>query len=272
MADIRGVEIFRSGKWNGDSYSNADLDEMVAAFPRVGFDPPVKLGHDKTVGGRAFGWVRNLRRIGDKLVADLHDVPAEVFRVIKQRGLDTVSSEIFWNFKRGGALYRRVLKGVALLGAEIPAVAGLAPLRTVVNTSGTEFMACKEYTSKFVWHADDMVAVDNDPGTDMDRVVKSLAFDRNLDYMEAFQRILSSPQHADLVSRYAQSQGTQVSAMKLYGRPDTSDPDELLGLDVDAAVRKYQAAHPDTAYTAALDAVLEANPALRESYGDVQDA
>jgi hypothetical protein len=36
MPAIDGVEIFRTGKWNGNVYSVDDLDSMVDAFSRQG--------------------------------------------------------------------------------------------------------------------------------------------------------------------------------------------------------------------------------------------
>ena len=129
LHDLSGVEVFRAGTWNGDKYTTGDLDDMVAAFDAVGFRPPVKLGHKENSGDPAYGWVKAIKRVGDKLIADFMDLPVQVFNAIKSRAFDTVSSEIFWNLKRGSENFRRVLKGVALLGAEIPAVAGLKPLR-----------------------------------------------------------------------------------------------------------------------------------------------
>lgn len=130
---IEGVEIFKVGNWNGDAYSESDLDKIVEAYSAVGFTPPVKVGHVKDPAARAYGWVRNVRRKGAKLLADFHDVPEEIYSAIKDRAFDAVSSEIFWNLKRDGKVFPRALKAVALLGAEVPAVSGLAPLREVVH-------------------------------------------------------------------------------------------------------------------------------------------
>ena len=33
--DIKDVEIFKVGKWNGDEYTNKDLDNMVKAFDQL---------------------------------------------------------------------------------------------------------------------------------------------------------------------------------------------------------------------------------------------
>lgn len=126
---LHAVEIFRAGTWNGDRYTLRDLDDMVAAFPDQGYRPPVKLGHSNQVGEPAYGWVENLRRIGEVLVADLVDIPKTVYDAIANRRFDAVSSEIFFNLKRAGRTFRRALKAVALLGAELPAVSDLKPLQ-----------------------------------------------------------------------------------------------------------------------------------------------
>lgn len=125
---LNDVEIFRTGKWKGDIFTTKDLDDIVEAFARVGFRPPIKLGHAEKSGDPAFGWVASIKRLGDRLVADFVDLPKEVFQAIKQKRFNAVSSEIFFNLERGGQKFRRALKAVALLGAEIPAVAGLKPL------------------------------------------------------------------------------------------------------------------------------------------------
>lgn len=126
---IKGVEIFKPGKHNGDVYTTQDLDDLAAAAKELDYTPALKQGHVKDETGlTALGWVQNVRREGDKLVADFVDLPDAVYDAIRERKFDRVSSEIFWNFKRADKTYRRALKAVALLGTEIPAVAGLRPL------------------------------------------------------------------------------------------------------------------------------------------------
>ena len=133
--NINGVEIFATGNWNGDEFSSDDLDAMIEAFPVVGFQVPLKLGHDDTSGAPAYGWVSAIRRKGDKLVADFTDIGPDLYAAIKSRRYDAVSAEIFFNLHRNGMSYRRVLKAVALLGAEIPAVSYLAPIHTALRDS-----------------------------------------------------------------------------------------------------------------------------------------
>lgn len=126
---IAGVEIFSSGTHNGDTYTAADLDEMVAAFNALDYQPALTLGHVATEpGAPAVGYVGKLRREGEKLVADLINVHDKVYAAIKEKLFNRVSAEVYWNLERGGKKYRRALKALALLGAHVPAVMGLKPL------------------------------------------------------------------------------------------------------------------------------------------------
>lgn len=126
---IKGIEIFATGTHNGDPYTVEDLDQMVAAAKELDYRPSLKIGHTKdTPGAPSFGWVKNLRRVGEKLYADFEDMHDSVVDAIRKRAYDTCSSEIYFNLKRGGKTFARALKAVALLGAEVPAVANLVPL------------------------------------------------------------------------------------------------------------------------------------------------
>lgn len=126
---IREVEIFASGEHNGDKYTEKDLDQMVEAFNELDFRPAIKVGHTKDKpGAPAYGWVTNLKRVGQKLFADLESMHDSVVDAVRNKSYDRVSSEIYFNLKRAGKVFPRALKAVALLGAEVPAVAGLIPL------------------------------------------------------------------------------------------------------------------------------------------------
>lgn len=125
---LHDVEIFATGKHNGDVYTAADLDAMVEAFNELDFKPALKAGHTEAPGTPALGYVDNLRREGEKLVGDIVDVPDSVNAQIAKKSFSRVSAEIYWNFERAGKTFKRALKAVALLGAEVPGVAGLKPL------------------------------------------------------------------------------------------------------------------------------------------------
>jgi hypothetical protein len=127
--DMKDVEIFKTGTWNGDTFTSQDIDDIIASFDKVGYKPPIKLGHGEDDSQPAYGWVTALKRAGNTLLADFADIPDQIAQLIREHRYDAVSAEIFFNLKRGGQLFRRALKAVSLLGAAIPGVAGLKPLR-----------------------------------------------------------------------------------------------------------------------------------------------
>ncbi len=134
---LKGVEVFSIGEWNGDTYTINDLNDMVQAFTQTkgGWRPYLKLGHDpkqaigKKVtaesGAPAIGWIDNLYVRGTKLLADFDYVPEKVYNMIQARAYRKVSCEIYWNLEFGGTKYPRLLTAVALLGAEQPGVMNL---------------------------------------------------------------------------------------------------------------------------------------------------
>jgi hypothetical protein len=129
----KNVEIFSSGVWNGDPYSNEDLDEMVRAFNETNefIKPHLKLGHNNEQkllqidGMPAAGWIGGLRRIDNKLIADFIDIPKKIFELLELKAYRKVSSEIYHNIKINGKPFKRMLSAVSLLGSDMPAVSNL---------------------------------------------------------------------------------------------------------------------------------------------------
>lgn len=138
MATIKDREIFSVGKWRGSAVVDATkamLAEMVSAYDELnskvsGFAIPIKLGHNKRVGEPAFGYAENVRMSedGGTLLSDFVDVPPEIVDAITEKRYNTVSVEIWPSVTFGGKTFPNVLGGIALLGAEWPAVKGLKPL------------------------------------------------------------------------------------------------------------------------------------------------
>jgi hypothetical protein len=154
MADVSGVEIFATGKWKGQQWTEADLDQMVRNFGKLRdhIKPPLKLGHDDNQvlaqkdGQPALGWITRLRRTGRKLVADIADVPKAVVELLRQGRYRRVSSEIYTDFEDttvaeslGSKVKGKVLAAVALLGADFPEVKVLEDLPRVLALEGVTF-------------------------------------------------------------------------------------------------------------------------------------
>lgn len=140
------AEIFAVGKWNGYPFSEQDLDGIVAAFDSLQaiHKVPLKFGHnDKqpmTDGQPALGWVDKVWREGKKLMATFSDVPEIVANAISKKLYRHVSSELSLGVSHQNKNYDYVLSGVALLGADIPAVNTLTDLQHYMG-GGAKFSA-----------------------------------------------------------------------------------------------------------------------------------
>lgn len=148
MPDIKNVEIFATGTWNGRKYTDKDLDDIVNSFGHVGFEPPLKLGHNdgqkmlQKDGLPAAGWVENIKKVGSKLVADFKDVPKKIFELLEKKAYKTKSVEIYHNLTvQGGKTFSHVLKAVALLGADIPEVEDLKDVLALYDGEGREYFS-----------------------------------------------------------------------------------------------------------------------------------
>lgn len=154
---IAGVEILSPGRWNGREFTSADLDNMVSAFQatNLAYKPFGKLGHNEDQellavdGLPAAGWVSNLYRSGKKLVADFTDVPAKLADLIKANAYRTRSAEVWFNRTIEGTVYPAVLKAVAWLGADAPAVTSLDDIAAMFTNDDAAPDAVATLTSNF---------------------------------------------------------------------------------------------------------------------------
>lgn len=145
------MEIFSVGTWNGEDFTPSDLEEIAANFEKLKeiIKPPLKFGHDdkqnltaQEDGDPALGWVESLRVVGGKLLATVKEMPAVVYKAIKAGRYKRVSAEIYLNVKLEKKKLGKVLKAVALLGADIPAVNDLADLTAYLTApSGSPGLA-----------------------------------------------------------------------------------------------------------------------------------
>ena len=130
LKSIHGVEVFATGKHNGDKFTDEDLAQIVESFNQTKdrTKPYLKLGHSDTQGlvGKdelpAAGFVENLRKMGNKLICDFVNVPNKIFELIKRKAYSRVSIELFCNQIINGIKHPLNLKAVAMLGGETPAV------------------------------------------------------------------------------------------------------------------------------------------------------
>jgi chromosome segregation ATPase len=110
-------------------------------------------------------------------------MPALVYDAIRNKRYNTVSSEVYWNFERAGKKFSRALKAVALLGAEIPAVANLRPLHELFEDGGE-------------WRAYDMPLVSGGAGSGVNDVQQSKGHDMTEDEVKALQTRIAAAEKA----------------------------------------------------------------------------
>lgn len=200
MADnavnLTGVEILRVGIWNNVPLAREDLAGMVDAFNETGEALPVdvRLGHSArqafaravfgAMGGNtaddaaadeggwpALGWVTALRLDGDRLVADLSDVPPRVADWIKSKRYRTRSIglkfnvHVKFNKRVGEKVYRWMVDHLALLGGDTPAVSGLQDIGLSGGDEGR----------MVVFGAVDMAGDAGDAQTALDQLVAALS-------------------------------------------------------------------------------------------------
>jgi hypothetical protein len=130
------IEVFRTGDYGPKgTYTQADLDEMIAAFGALPDKPPITLHHDDTKGPH--GEVTHLERQGDRLFARLGDLSSEFVGWLKERPYAKRSVEVYPRSSRtGGKLALRALSFVAK-----PEVQGLAPLAAFHDRDGAFYYA-----------------------------------------------------------------------------------------------------------------------------------
>lgn len=114
-------EIFRTGKHtsaNGvtKDWTTGDLDTMVKNFYEKNPDVPLVVGHPKT-NDPAFGWFKDVKRIGEKLYACFKQVAPEFAEAVNSGKLKTRSISVYPD---------GTIRHLGWLGAMPPAVKGLA--------------------------------------------------------------------------------------------------------------------------------------------------
>lgn len=143
---IEGVELFAVGVWHHVRFTADDLQGIAKAFAHFTsvLRVPLKLGHNDeqqvTDGMPALGWVSNVRLSEDnkKLLGDFVDVPDIVYNAISKKLYNSLSIELDLEVDYKGDRFPYLLTGVALLGADLPAVNTLSDLSSYIGKKEDE--------------------------------------------------------------------------------------------------------------------------------------
>ena len=162
-ASLRNVEVFSTAPHGDNPFSVGDLDQVVRNFYRFtksttdgvhvqppAYDPAWPLTADTGIGHDreqkflqallnkeqplAAGWVTDLWRQGNKLFANIDNIPEAVAKLIDDRQLMWCSAELYEDFRPNGQSYGPGLRRVAYLGSEPPKIKDLAPLPFTVRS------------------------------------------------------------------------------------------------------------------------------------------
>lgn len=137
MGHTFDMEIFKSGKWNGQEFKPADIAGIVASYDPATQKAPVTLDHDQY--GPAFGWVEKIFKKGASIWATVGDIAPSLYAALKGKQYATRSVELYRPTEESPSFR---LKAVSFLGAAIPAVKGMAPveLAETVDFAEGEFV------------------------------------------------------------------------------------------------------------------------------------
>lgn len=142
---IKDAEIFSSGMWpglgaSGITFSDADLDGIVSSFNMLNLAGrvPLKVGHDGADArtndtAPSLGWVDSVKRVGNKLLADIRLTSDRLAEGIRSGAYKFVSCELLRNVQAHTRQIPWVLDAVALLGATAPAVGTLRDLQASMS-------------------------------------------------------------------------------------------------------------------------------------------
>ena len=122
MSD-KWIEIARTGTFEDSAgrlrtFTVRDLDAIARSYDPAKRDAPLTFGHPQTDKAPAYGWVEKLKSEGGRLYANFSQVPEQVRDLVAKGHYRHVSMSLMPDLV--------TLRHVALLGAEQPAIDGLA--------------------------------------------------------------------------------------------------------------------------------------------------
>jgi len=142
--ELKDVEVFGTGEWNGHKITDEDIDNIVNGTNEIidKLKPRVKLGHSdkqellKKTGLPAGGWITKLKRAGNKILVNIKEVPKVLYQLIKNGAYKRISSEILYDYTEPSTRkkYKKVLSAIAFLGADLPAVTNLKDIAALYDS------------------------------------------------------------------------------------------------------------------------------------------
>ena len=131
MPAMQQIEIFRTGRHTdihgvAREFTAADLDGIAASYDAAKHEAPLVVGHPRT-DHPAWGWVKSLKRVGDRLIAIPDQVQAAFSEAVQSGAYKKISAALYSPADTHNPTPGRWhLRHVGFLGAQPPAIKGLA--------------------------------------------------------------------------------------------------------------------------------------------------
>lgn len=146
--NLKDEEILQTGKYKGFEFTKEKLKEIFDNFYKLKEEvkPTIKLGHgEQDILGRsgfpAAGYITDLKlsEDGERLYANLQDVPKEVKELIDAKAYNRKSAEVILSYKDPNKPENKgtVLCGLALLGEEMPEIKTLEDIKKMYYSDNT---------------------------------------------------------------------------------------------------------------------------------------
>nr|BDD46507.1 hypothetical protein 11 [bacterium] len=116
-------EIFKAGTYPQGVFTNDDIEAIAKNYDPSFCEAPITLDHEQK--GPALGWIKSLIAENGVLKAEFRDVDPELVEKVKTGKYKNVSVELY-KILEGRKPY---LKSLSFLGAAIPQVKGLEPVK-----------------------------------------------------------------------------------------------------------------------------------------------
>jgi len=118
----RFLEIFRAGNYPQGNITEEQVQQIAENYDPSFLEAPITFDHG--FGGPAYGWIRELKAEGGRLLATFKDVTDSLKMMSATKQYKRHSVEIY-NDLDGKGPY---LKALSMLGASTPAVKGMEPI------------------------------------------------------------------------------------------------------------------------------------------------
>lgn len=140
---MKFFEVFKAGIYPQGKFTKKEIAEIAKNYDPAFCEAPITVDHIQT--GPAYGWVDIAKADGEKLKVSFKEMPEDFKEAINKGLYKKVSVEIYRNLEGKGPY----LKAVSFLGAAIPQVKGLEPVKFMEGESDIYEFCNDEETEQF---------------------------------------------------------------------------------------------------------------------------